>query len=89
MKKVTFYSDEEIWKNFSTKILEEEGSPRKISQKIQNLIIDYLLIEYFEEIFKKFGIKEKFMLSSNEIKKNRPTVTYSSGNIIREDRDTR
>ncbi|NVM05209.1 MAG: hypothetical protein HWN67_23020 [Candidatus Helarchaeota archaeon] len=59
MKKVTFYSDEE------------------------------LLSEFFEDLLEKFEIKGKLILSSNEIKKNRPRVKYSSGNIIREDRDSR
>jgi hypothetical protein len=89
MKKVTFYSDEEVWKKFSSKILEEENSTRKISEKLQNLIEDYLLENFFNELLNSFNIQITNLLSSNEIKTNRPTVNLSSAEIIREGRDLR
>jgi len=42
MKKVTFYTDEDLWKRFSASILEKEGSTRKISEKLQNLMKEFL-----------------------------------------------
>jgi len=89
MKKVTFYSNEEIWKAFSAKILEEEGSTRKISMKLQELISDYLLNDFFERLLETFKIKENYIISSSEIKKKRPEVKGSSVELIREDRDSR
>jgi len=74
MKKVTFYSNEEIWKAFSAKILEEEGTTRKISMKLQELISDYLLNDFFERLLETFKIKENYIISSSEIKKKRPEV---------------
>ena len=89
MKKVTFYSDEELWKKFASKILEEEGSTRKISEKLQNLMEDYLLENFFNEILNNFKIKIINLMSSKEIKTNRPKGDLSSAEIIREGRDLR
>ncbi|MHA1300241.1 MAG: hypothetical protein ACTSO9_12540 [Candidatus Helarchaeota archaeon] len=71
---MTFYSNEEIWKAFSAKILEEEGTTRKISMKLQELISDYLLNDFFERLLETFKIKENYIISSSEIKKKRPEV---------------
>ena len=89
MKKVSFYSDEDLWKKFSSKILEEESSTRKISEKLQNLIEDYLLESFFSEILKNINIKLDNLISSKEIKTNRPKVNLSSAEIIREGRNLR
>ncbi len=89
MKKVTFYADEELWKKFSAKILEEENSTRKISEKMQYLIEDYLLDRFFSDILTIFDIQINSLISSKEIKNNRPNVNLSSAEIIREDRDSR
>ena len=89
MKKVTFYSDEELWKKFSSKILEEESSTRKISEKLQNLMEDYLLENFFSEILNNLNIKINNLISSNEIKTNRPKGDFSSAEIIREGRNLR
>ena len=88
MKKVSFYSDEDLWKKFSSKILEEESSTRKISEKLQNLIED-LLESFFSEILKNINIKLDNLISSKEIKTNRPKVNLSSAEIIREGRNLR
>ncbi len=89
MKKVTFYADEELWKKFSAKILEEESSTRKISEKMQYLIEDYLLDQFFSTILNNFNIQVNSFISSNEVKTNRPNVNLSSADIIREGRDSR
>ena len=89
MKKVTFYSDEELWKEFSAKVLKEEGSTRKISKKLQEMISDYLLDEFFDQLFEKFEIEENCIISSSEVKKARPKVKVSAADMIREDRDSR
>ena len=89
MKKVTFYSDEELWKKFSASILEKEGTTRKISKKLQSLIKDFLLEDFFSELFKQFEINNNSFISSEEVKKNRPTVESSSAEIVQEGRDSR
>lgn len=89
MKKVTFYTDEELWKKFSAAILEEEGSSRKISEKLQSLIKDFLVENFLNELIKKFNIVIDSFISSDEIKRNRPTVNFSSAKIIREGRNSR
>ena len=89
MKKVTFYSDEDLWKKFSAKILAEEGSTRKISKKLQNLMKDFLLESFFDGLLKDFNIETNYFISSSEIKSDRPTVNSSSAEVIREGRDSR
>ncbi len=89
MKKVTFYSDEELWKKFSASVLESEGSTRKISEKLQNLIKDFLLENLIDELIKNFNIEMNSFISSDEVKRNRPMVNFSSADIIREGRDSR
>lgn len=89
MKKVTFYSDEELWKKFSASVLESEGSTRKISEKLQNLIKDFLLENLIDELIKNFNIEMNSFISSDEVKRNRPMVNVSSADIIREGRDSR
>jgi predicted house-cleaning noncanonical NTP pyrophosphatase (MazG superfamily) len=89
MKKVTFYSDEDLWKRFSASILEEEGSTRKISEKLQHLMSEYLMDNLIEDLINNFKIIINSFLASDEIKRNRPTVNFSSAEIIREGRDSR
>jgi hypothetical protein len=89
MKKVTFYSDEELWKKFSASILEKEGTTRRISEKLQSLIKNFLLEDFFHEIFKQFKINTSSFISSEEVKRNRPIVEGSSAEIVREGRDSR
>ncbi|MHA1277456.1 MAG: hypothetical protein ACTSQI_07045 [Candidatus Helarchaeota archaeon] len=89
MKKVTFYSDEELWKKFSTSVLEREGSTRKISETIQTLMKDFLLGNFIEELIKTFKITVTSFISSDDVKRNRPTVNVSSADIVREGRDSR
>jgi predicted house-cleaning noncanonical NTP pyrophosphatase (MazG superfamily) len=89
MKKVTFYSDEDLWKRFSASILEEEGSTRKISEKLQHLMSEYLMDNLIEDLINNFKIIINSFLASDEIKRNRPTVNSSAAEIIREGRDSR
>ena len=89
MKKVTFYTDEDLWKRFSSSILEKEGTTRKISEKLQNLMKEFLMDNFFNELIKSFNIVIDSFMASSEIKRNRPSVSFSSAEIIREGRDSR
>ncbi len=89
MKKVTFYSDEDLWKKFSASILEKEGTSRKISEKLQSLMKDFLLEDFFNELFRRFDINMISFISSDEVKKNRPVVDVSAADLVREGRDSR
>ncbi|MHA1267608.1 MAG: hypothetical protein ACTSRS_20395 [Candidatus Helarchaeota archaeon] len=89
MKKVTFYTDEELWKKFSASVVEKEGSTRKISEQLQILMKSFLLNNFLEAIIKEFNIKIDSYISSDDVKKDRPSVNVSSADLVRKGRDSR
>jgi hypothetical protein len=50
---------------------------------------DILLVDFFNELFRRFEININSSISSDEVKRNRPVVKVSAADIVREGRDSR
>jgi len=86
IKKVAIYVNDETWRKFKEEVLRKFGTTRMLSKEVQNLIESYLTNDIMVKSLEKFG---STFISSEEVKKNRPKLKISAGDILREVRDSR
>jgi len=86
IKKVAIYVDDKIWKKFKEEVLRRHGTTRVLSKEVQNLIESYLTSDSMIKFLEKFGAT---FISSEDVKKDRPKLKISAGDVLREVRDKR
>ena len=86
IKKVAIYVDDETWRRFKEEVLRKHGTIRMLSKEVQSLVESYLADDVIMKSLKKFGTG---FISSEEVKKDRPRLKVSAGEVAREVRDRR
>ncbi|MFX1513516.1 MAG: hypothetical protein ACFFCQ_13100 [Promethearchaeota archaeon] len=86
-EKVSFYVDPKIWHEFKTRVFNQRGSLKGLSEELELILLEALPIKL------KVILKEKITtttenFSSNQIKKERPKTGLSSSDLIRQERDS-
>ena len=86
--KVSLYLSDELWAKFKKTVLRQTGDARSLSSKVQELIQGSMLEESVIRGFEGMEISPK-LLDSGHVVPVRPSVPTSSGETIREMRDSR
>ena len=71
MTKVSVYVDDSVWLKFKAQVFEKQGSLRKISKEVEELLQATIMEDEIISAFKKTGIAVKGEISSREIKQTR------------------
>ena len=88
MEKVAVYVDEAMWRSFKEEVLRKYGTTRRLNKEIEGLIESYsvrdAMIDCVNYLSGTYGF-----ISSEDVKKDRPELKSSAGEVLREMRDER
>lgn len=88
MGKVAVDIDERIWRSFKEEILRKYGTIGRLNKEIEILIASYLARDAVIERLKYLSGTYGF-ISSEDVKKDRPELKISAGEVLRKMRDER
>jgi len=90
LKKVSVYLDERTWGKFKASVFARYGSLRNLSQEVEALFKSLDTEDALLLLSDKMGLGAKGLITSEEVKKNRPALKGPpSEEIIREMRGSR
>lgn len=72
--KVSLYVDEKLWVRFKEAVLRRHGTLRKLSSEVESLLRFSLVEQNIQSAFEKMGVEVESMISSDEVKQNRPKL---------------